>query len=172
MGAWNFLGGSPALFGDHQTRPQAKRKFTLNKVCIILRGWQGSGKSTFARDLFKNGFSWCSADFYFELEQDYDFDFTKLKDAHNFCKDIFCDFLRNNDNIVVDNTNAEIFEYKFYVDKAKEAGYDVRVVNCFGNFENVHAVPSENVEKKKLQVLEAKRMDGLIYYDFDGNIPA
>ena len=61
----------------------------MNKTLYIVRGLPGSGKSTFAKQLVSHDFLVCEADKYFIDKEtgEYNFDFTKIKDAHKFCQD-------------------------------------------------------------------------------------
>ena len=56
-----------------------------DKILYIVRGIPGSGKSTFAKRLVIHDFLVCEADKYFVDKEtgEYNFDFTKIKDAHN-----------------------------------------------------------------------------------------
>lgn len=125
------------------------------KICFILRGAQGSGKSTFANN-YRDKFTICSADHFFEKDRYYNFVSSLLKDAHEECSQEFSQTIAAGSNVIVDNTNAEIWEYRRYVDAAIDAGYFVYIITFNGEFENVHKVPSENVEKKRSQVANAK----------------
>ena len=60
----------------------------MNKICLILRGAQGSGKSTFADD-WRDKFTICSADHFFEKDGYYNFNPSLLKEAHKVCKEEF-----------------------------------------------------------------------------------
>lgn len=98
----------------------------MQKQIIILRGTSNSGKSSFA-ELIAEPKKICCADFYFEKGGGYDFDPTKLGEAHQQCRDEFdvgcvSPFIKN---IVIANTNAKPSDYQYYVDKAKE--HDIKV---------------------------------------------
>lgn len=125
------------------------------KICFILRGAQGSGKSTFAND-YRDKFTICSADHFFEKDKYYNFVPSLLKDAHEACKENFQETIEKGLNVIVDNTNAEIWEYRRYVDAAIDAGYYVYIITFSGKFENIHNIPSKNVEKKRNQIANAK----------------
>ena len=53
------------------------------KELYLLRGLPGSGKSTLAKSLGGKHFE---ADMYFVRDGEYQFDVTKLKEAHEWCR--------------------------------------------------------------------------------------
>ena len=125
------------------------------KTLILLRGLPGSGKSTFAK-LFHTTF-WFEADKYFEDEDgNYYFDPTKLKEAHQWCKNRV-EFSMNAPNgfppelIVVSNTSTTEKELEPYLELATK--YDYKVVsliveNRHGS-QSIHNVPEETLVKMK-----------------------
>ena len=59
----------------------------IPKILTLVRGLPGSGKSTFANNI-TNEFSVCEADkFFYDKEGNYNFDATKLSQAHKWCKE-------------------------------------------------------------------------------------
>lgn len=122
---------------------------------IICRGKSGSGKSTFAKSLASmvNESVICEADQFFinPITGEYNFDVNKLAAAHHYCRSKFEQALKNMvPLVVVSNTNTTVKEYKFYLDKAIEAGYIVHVVvvENVHNTKNVHNVPEEVLERQ------------------------
>lgn len=119
---------------------------------IILRGVSGSGKSSLATLLVQLG-NTCivSADKYFiTRDRGYVFDASKLKEAHEYCFDMFRMELLSGNDVIVDNTNTTEKEITKYLDFATERGYQVIslvVENRHGN-DSVHNVPQE---KRKQQ---------------------
>jgi predicted kinase len=95
-----------------------------------------------------------SADEFFMHGGRYEFDRSKLANAHGACRRAFRAAIERGDPvIVVDNTNIRHEEYAEYVKIAKEAGYDViiDVVETDLSSEelakrDVHAVPVEVIE--------------------------
>jgi predicted kinase len=126
---------------------------------VILVGASGSGKSTWAKQFIANqekmGFV-ChivSADHYFEKDGVYQFDGTKLAQAHQACKRNFILAMQEEFNvIVVDNTNTRAWERKEYVQEARNHGYQVWLKVFAVPAEvcaerNQHGVPLEAVKK-------------------------
>jgi predicted kinase len=128
----------------------------MNRVLILLRGVPGAGKSTLANSIW-NEYAVCEADKYFHNTETgaYEFDITKLKDAHAWCRSQVEIRMKDNQanpqfypEIVVSNTFTQEWEMQAYFDLAKQ--YDYRVVsliveNRHGG-ENVHGVPADKVQ--------------------------
>jgi predicted kinase len=117
------------------------------KTLILLRGCPGAGKSTFAHTLDCPVFE---ADMFFVNSQGvYNFDFTKIKDAHDWCQEMVEDHMFNqHEKIAVSNTFTQEWEMKTYYDMAKTYGYKVFsiVVENRHEGENVHGVPVDKLE--------------------------
>jgi len=129
----------------------------MGKNLYIVRGLPGSGKSTFARSIAKP-YQIFEADQYFMKRGKYNFDPTKLKDAHDDCKQRVVRRMRENlfnsiffNNIVVSNTFTQDWEMKYYRSIGKRYGYKVHTIivenRHYGT--NIHGVPED-----KLQVME------------------
>ena len=116
------------------------------KFLFIVRGIPGCGKSTVASQLVDNSKNICEADHYFMNNGEYQFDATKLGDAHESCRRK-CKLLMTIgvEKIAVSNTSTTKKEFAPYVDMAKEHGYTVFfiIVENRHNGQDVHNVPSE-----------------------------
>lgn len=123
---------------------------------IILRGVSGCGKSTLSDKFSSLGYYIVSADtFFITKDYKYEFDASKLQEAHTQCFDEFRHLLELGVNIVVDNTNTSVREIQKYIDYAEQRGYRVTslvVENRHGN-NSVHNVPEE---KRKQQAERLK----------------
>lgn len=95
------------------------------------------------------------ADKFFEKDGEYKFDPTKLKDAHQWCRDTVEQHMKNNikyqfyPEIVVSNTFTQEWEMQPYIDLANKYGYKIFsliVENRHGN-KSVHNVPDETIQK-------------------------
>ena len=130
----------------------------MNKVMYIVRGLPGSGKSTFANIVW-NEYAICEADkFFYDKEGNYNFDASKLREAHEWCKQEVETRMQDNQNnpqyypeIVISNTFTQEWEMEAYFDLAKKYEYKVIsliVENRHGNA-SVHDVPVETIEKMR-----------------------
>ena len=118
------------------------------KELIIVRGVSGCGKSTFARKIADVV---CEADEFFMHDSVYDFDATKLAQAHAWCKQqVQRHMLNKVSRIAVSNTTTTQKELKPYLDLAEQYSYNVTVVVCenyHGN-KDIHNVPQEKREQQ------------------------
>lgn len=125
---------------------------TKGKV-IILRGISGSGKSTYTRKHHPDALV-CSADDFFIDERTgmYVFSPAKLGEAHQWCLRKFLTGLQSGvQEIVVDNTNTQLWEMSPYVQLASALGYEVLIVRmdtpvAVAAARNEHGVPQKAVQ--------------------------
>ena len=130
----------------------------MTKHLYIVRGLPGSGKSTFAKTLVGSDFIVCEADKYFMVDGEYKFDATKLKEAHESCRNTVETYMKDsllNDQfyrqIAVSNTFTQEWEMQPYFDLAEKYGYTVFTViveNRHGG-KNIHGVPQEALDRMK-----------------------
>ena len=119
------------------------------KELFLLRGLPGSGKSTLAESL---GGKHLEADMYFMNDGIYEFDASKLRNAHDWCrKEVFRSMATNWERIIVSNTFTQEWEMEPYVEMAKEYGFKVFILiveNRHGGV-NQHEVPEDKIELMK-----------------------
>jgi predicted kinase len=124
---------------------------------ILLRGLPGSGKSTLAKIILQirstDDPEVLSADDFFEnKEGDYNFDPSKIKEAHNYCQFRCSERMRQQKaKIVVANTFTQEWEMDEYFKMAERYNYRVHTViveNRHGN-KNVHGVPEDKLQQMK-----------------------
>ena len=120
------------------------------KELILLRGLPGSGKSTLAKSI---GGSHVEADMFFiDDVGNYNFDASRLKDAHAWCrKTTETAIKRGASKIIVSNTFTMEWEMDAYYELAKEYGYRVHtlIVENRHNGVNEHGVPEDKLEQMK-----------------------
>ena len=130
----------------------------MGKVLILLRGLPGSGKSSFA-NLIWSSFVICEADqFFYDAEGNYNFDPSKLKEAHKYCRDKVESFMLDNQKnpqfypeIIVSNTFTREWEMEEYFKLANKYGYKVVsliIENRHGG-KNVHGVPDSKINEMR-----------------------
>ena len=124
---------------------------------ILLRGVPGSGKTTLANVILQqpnnNPQEILSADDFFEDENgEYNFDPTKLKEAHNYCQFRCSERMRQQKvRIVVANTFTQEWEMDEYFKMAERYNYRIHTIvveNRHGN-ENIHGVPKDKLKQMK-----------------------
>jgi predicted kinase len=121
----------------------------MEKELILLRGLPGSGKSTLARSL---GGMHMEADKYFMSSGKYEFDASKLRDAHNWCQNaVRVGMETQGQKIVVSNTFTQEWEMDPYYKLAEQYGYRVYSLVVENRHEGVneHGVPADKLEQMK-----------------------
>ncbi len=124
---------------------------------ILLRGLPGSGKTTLGEVILHSTQGSkpdvISADNYFiDDKGNYNFDSTKLKEAHNNCQQICAERMRLEfSKVVVANTFTEEWEMKPYFDMAERYKYRIHTIiveNRHGGL-NQHGVSEDKIEQMK-----------------------
>jgi ABC-type molybdenum transport system ATPase subunit/photorepair protein PhrA len=135
------------------------------KELFLIRGVSGAGKSTLAKSI---GGVHYEADMYFMEDGGYQFDVTRLKDAHQWCQDSVEEAMTWDENpeieflsagvsrIVVSNTFTQEWEMKPYFNLAKKYGYKTYslIVENRHNGVNEHGVPEDKLElmRKRFEI--------------------
>ena len=121
------------------------------KQLMLIRGLPGSGKSTVAK-LFDKALHF-EADMYFlDSDGNYQFDASKIKNAHNWCRDSVMDAMKEGHPIVVvSNTFTQEWEMDAYYLLAEELGYRVisMIVENRHDGKNIHGCPDDKIEQMK-----------------------
>jgi predicted kinase len=131
----------------------------MSRVLILLRGVPGSGKSTFANHMWSSGVIFEADKFFLDENGDYRFDGSKLKDAHEWCRNSVEEAMQQNHmtagkhypEIIVSNTFTREWEMQAYFDLAKKYDYNVVsliVENRHGG-KNVRGVPDDKVQEMR-----------------------
>jgi len=135
----------------------------MNGVLFLVRGLPGSGKTSFASAIW-NDYAVCEADkFFYDKEGNYNFDPSKLKEAHAWCKnEVESKMIEHQNNqqyypeIAVSNTFTQEWEMEDYFKLAEKYGYKVVsliIENRHGG-QNVHGVPEDKLQimKNRFQI--------------------
>lgn len=120
-----------------------------NRKLFIIRGLPGSGKTSLAQLLTQEHYE---ADMFFERGNGYEFDPTKLREAHEWCRDLVMMAMeRDEKTIAVSNTFTQEWEMKPYLDLAQKFGYTVfsMIVENRHEGKNIHGCPEEKVEQMR-----------------------
>lgn len=158
----------------YQQRTNGLVWMTTKKTVTVLRGLPGSGKSTYAKKHHRDGVI-CSADsFFLDEHGHYRFQKSRIGDAHQHCLNQFINaVLKDEIDVVVDNTNTCHWEYEKYVLLAKKYGYTISIVR-------MHADPSQlgslvtrnvhNVDKRTMRQMferfEDDPRERIVHYPF------
>jgi len=122
----------------------------MEKVLIIVRGLQGSGKTSFAQLLGTKAI--CCTDDYLMHDGVYLWKGEYLRAAHDWCFRKCRRFMKAQaERVVVANTSPRERDLRPYMDLAEDFGYkvfSVIVENRHGGV-NTHDVPEENIEKTR-----------------------
>jgi predicted kinase len=122
----------------------------MEKTLFLLRGLPGSGKSTLAKTI---GGVHYEADMYFVApDGSYQFDITRIKDAHNWCRHNVMDAMKEGlPKVIVSNTFTQEWEMESYRLLAHELGYTVfsLIVENRHDGVNEHGVPADKLEAMK-----------------------
>lgn len=117
---------------------------------ILVRGLPGSGKSTIGQSLHKAlGYKHIEADMYHMKEGEYCFDPAKIKEAHLWCQLETMKAMADKYFVVVTNTFTTLHELDPYLQMAKSMGRAVRIVEASGNWNSIHNVPAEVMERMR-----------------------
>lgn len=118
---------------------------------ILIRGIPGSGKSTLARQIVHGTVGrHLEADMYFvdPVTQKYEWDATRVRDAHEWCLDRTGLYLGHGMYpVVVSNTFTRLRELRPYFELAAQYNVIPNVITAQGGFKNVHDVPEETLKK-------------------------
>jgi predicted kinase len=127
----------------------------MEKILYLVRGVSGAGKSTFAKTL--GGVHFEADMFFINKEGEYQFDFSKLRDAHKWCQNSVEEVMKGWGNVlpankvVVSNTFTQEWEMEPYFELARKYGYTVfsLIVENTHNGKNIHNVPEDKIKQMK-----------------------
>ena len=128
------------------------------KFCFVLRGLPGTGKDEIAKYLAQLPYAaesnppaiTLSTDQFFIKDGKYQFDKTKLKEAHEATWEAFKSAISSDSQvIIINNTNIKKFHYAHYVDYAQRHGYLTSVV----------IIPANDVSDRELATRNVHNVD-------------
>ena len=137
----------------------------MAKICYILRGLPGTGKSMLAKNLRDSHIHArvFSTDRFFMVDGEYQFDPTKLGEYHAQNLHQATYFMEGCSSVydysdalcIIDNTNTQHWEYEKYVEAAKENGFMVQIISIDWKQEDIplyaernsHGVPEEAIQR-------------------------
>lgn len=105
-------------------------KISSEKIMFILRGPSGSGKSSLIKELkqkYSNIKSFSTDDFFTSSDGKYNFDKTKIAQAHLWNQHrVENELINNSPYVVIDNTNTKLYEIRPYIKMALKHGYKIQ----------------------------------------------
>lgn len=110
---------------------------------ILIRGVSGAGKSTYAQQHYPD-LKCCEADQFWNDSNP--FDPKLLSQAHRFCLNNTMNELQHGRDVVVANTFTQMWEMQNYL---MIEDVDIEVIELYTQFQNIHNVPQETVNRMK-----------------------
>lgn len=109
----------------------------------LIRGLPGSGKSTLAKCFRERDYSirHFEDDMFFIENGKYQYDKTKIQRAHDWCFIKVSYSLSQGVDTIVSNTFTQIWQMEPYLQLCRDMRYTLNVIECKGQFGNVHNVP-------------------------------
>lgn len=119
----------------------------MKNTLYLIMGISGSGKSTLANKLCDYV---CEADQYFYDDKgNYNFNPKKLGQAHTECYINTKELLQKGHDVAVANTFLTVKERKKYIYLAEILSINLVVIECTGDYGNIHNVPEETIIRMK-----------------------
>lgn len=122
------------------------------KQLIIMRGLPGSGKSTRAKTLVKNGIIYSTDNYFIDANGNYIFDESKVYEYHLKNIDATLESMKNGITpIIIDNINTIAKHTLPYVINAKYFKYEIIIEESdLFDFEKCYKLNKHNVSKENL----------------------
>ncbi|GAD79512.1 ATP-binding protein [Vibrio ezurae] len=119
---------------------------------VLVRGLPGSGKSTLAKKICRqcNG-EHIEADMFFtdSNNENYQFNPSLLSQAHAWCQSQTLKALNKGKTVIVSNTFIQRWEITPYQKIAKQMNIDLKIYECYQQFDSIHDVPSSTIKQMK-----------------------
>lgn len=118
------------------------------KVLYLIRGIPGSGKTTLGNQIIKGtkGVLFSADDYFTTPDGSYNFDPTKICDAHRSCQvKSTAAMAKGITPVVVANVFHKRVHMQPYMEYAENHGYHVVEICVSSSFKNVHGCPEDKV---------------------------
>lgn len=136
----------------------------MSKSLILVRGLSGSGKTWLADMIVgsdtTNRTSLCADDYFYDDSGKYEFDHTKLREAHEWCISETRETMQDGvDVICLHNNFTRKWEAEPYFKMAEEFGYQVQVISLYDSGKNdkdladrsPHDISERAIQKQRQQ---------------------
>ena len=137
---------SPRKSSPSSARSPEGRSIAQGEL-VLIRGLPGSGKTTMAKELALVGYKHFETDMFFEVNGEYRYEASRIRDAHSWCQQMTRQALAKGQNVVVSNTFTQLREMEPY----RLMTGNVRVIEARGTWQNRHGVPVEMLERMALR---------------------
>lgn len=146
------------------------------KILILIRGLSGSGKTEHAELIVGDheGRAEITVDRFFEDDNgNYTFDFSRIKEAYEWCKNETKLLLEDEyEVVVVHNSFTRKWEAEPYFDLAKDHGYEVQVISLYDGGLNDKALSERSLHGlTSHQISEQRKRWDLNIHPHRGNRP-
>jgi len=128
----------------------------MDKILYLVRGIPGSGKSYLAKQIGLGGAIFSTDDF-FMVNGEYKFNPSQIGRAHQWNQERAKNAMQSGITpIVIDNTNVQAWQMKFYVEEARKNGYKIEIKEPETSWKfdaeelakrNQHGVPKSTIER-------------------------
>jgi predicted kinase len=117
-------------------------------ILYIVRGWPGSGKTTFVKDNNPECLH-LEADMLCVKADSYQWEGDNVVRNHKTCFEIAKLVFSRGADLCISNTFTQKWEFKHYISLAQSLGYRVEVYRMGCNFDSIHNVPKDIIQKMK-----------------------
>lgn len=122
----------PVLYTQEFLKSVLDDNCSNSKVKLyIIRGLPGVGKSTlgnYLKQLGKVDVIHEADDYFTDVNRNYNFDSTKLSEAHNSCKKKVYEDLMQQKNVALCNTNSKRWEFNYYIQFCNQNNIYIKVI--------------------------------------------
>ena len=127
-----------------------RQRRAVNEVAqlVLFRGLPGTGKTTMAQVLMAIGYKHFEADTYFVVNGKYQYEKSKLWEAHEMCKMNTQQALLIGERVVVSNTFTRRADIQPYLEMGAES---IQIVEATGKWQSVHNVSPVTVRRMASQ---------------------
>jgi len=123
----------------------------MKNTLYIIRGLPGSGKSTYALKHLPTAMHFEADRFFINEQFEYKFNAKLINVAHQWCFSNVIRALRNGRDAVVSNTFTKMWELEKYLTLKEnyDIDVDIKIIEIKTQFENVHGVSADKLEKMR-----------------------